>query len=51
MKNQEQPVEMVQPLLLDYQSAEQPIGHVGTLEEFDLVENIQALGILLLLLC
>jgi hypothetical protein len=35
-------VETVQPLLLDHQSVEQPIGHVGTLEEFVLVENMQA---------
>jgi hypothetical protein len=50
MKNLEQPVEMVETLLLDHQSAERPICHVGTLEEFNLVENMQAPGILLLLL-
>jgi hypothetical protein len=42
MKNQEQPMEKVQPLLLDHQSAEWPIGHVGTMEESGLVENMQA---------
>jgi hypothetical protein len=35
MKNQEQPVETVQPIMLDHQPAERPIGHVGTLEDFN----------------
>jgi hypothetical protein len=50
MKNQEQPMEMVRLLLLNHQSAVQPIGPAGTLEEFGLVENMQPLDILLLLL-
>jgi hypothetical protein len=39
-------VETVQPLLLDHQSVEWLIGHVGTLEEFGLVESMQVLDIL-----
>jgi hypothetical protein len=39
-------VETVQPLLLDHQSVEWLIGHVGTLEEFGLVESMQVPDIL-----
>jgi hypothetical protein len=43
-------VKMGRLLLLGHQLAGWPIGPIGTLEEFSLVENMHVPGILLLLL-
>jgi hypothetical protein len=42
-------VETVKPLRLGHQSVGKPISYAGTLEELDLVGNMQVASILLLL--